>query len=199
MTEGGKIKKLKLNPPTSVSRGGTPQGSRAASPLPRPPGSRANSPDGPRGPFWSKSIFTRNKLTICRPACVDSSFWNPDLPHGRGNSCSHPSIWHTQQRPLEGLPSSYWRIQGESPEIHCHCQGCQCLRKRGPDAATWSLEGQLRFAQGSSKLKSDVGYFLCFLLLFPICSRHLDTCFFALECFNMNISRMWSMLVVHSS
>ncbi|KAJ5534999.1 hypothetical protein N7527_001253 [Penicillium freii] len=47
LTEGGKIKKLKLNP--SVSRGGTPQGSRAASPLPRLPGSRANSPDGPRG------------------------------------------------------------------------------------------------------------------------------------------------------
>ncbi|EKV08503.1 hypothetical protein PDIG_58470 [Penicillium digitatum PHI26] len=49
MTEGGKIKKLKLNPPPSVSRGGTPQGSRAASPLPRLPGSRANSPDGIRG------------------------------------------------------------------------------------------------------------------------------------------------------
>lgn len=56
MTEGGKIKKLKLNPPTSVSRGGTPQGSRAASPLPRPPGSRANSPDGPRGPRVSTPV-----------------------------------------------------------------------------------------------------------------------------------------------
>ncbi|KAJ5514893.1 hypothetical protein N7463_004445 [Penicillium fimorum] len=49
MTEGGKIKKLKLNPSTVASRGGTPQGSRAASPLPRLSGSRANSPDAPRG------------------------------------------------------------------------------------------------------------------------------------------------------
>ncbi|KAJ5385355.1 hypothetical protein N7517_003266 [Penicillium concentricum] len=49
MTEGGKIKKLKLNPSTVASRGGTPQGSRAASPLPRLSGSRANSPDVPRG------------------------------------------------------------------------------------------------------------------------------------------------------
>ncbi|KAJ5774661.1 Transcription Factor IIF Rap30/Rap74 interaction [Penicillium paradoxum] len=48
LTEGGKIKKLKLNP-TSASRSGTPQGSRAGSPLPRPTGSRASSPDGPRG------------------------------------------------------------------------------------------------------------------------------------------------------
>ncbi|KXG45401.1 Uncharacterized domain UPF0507 [Penicillium griseofulvum] len=48
MTEGGKIKKLKLNP-TVASRGGTPQGSRAASPLPRVSGSRANSPDALRG------------------------------------------------------------------------------------------------------------------------------------------------------
>lgn len=64
MTEGGKIKKLKLNPPTSVSRGGTPQGSRGASPLPRLSGSRANSPDGPRGEFRSQSIFdARDKLT----------------------------------------------------------------------------------------------------------------------------------------
>jgi transcription initiation factor TFIIF subunit alpha len=48
MTESGKIKKLKLNPPTT-SRGGTPQGSRAASPMAggRIPGSRASSPEGP--------------------------------------------------------------------------------------------------------------------------------------------------------
>ncbi|OQE45923.1 hypothetical protein PENCOP_c001G01767 [Penicillium coprophilum] len=54
MTEGGKIKKLKLNP--VASRGGTPQGSRAASPLPRLPGSRANSPDVPRGQRVSTPI-----------------------------------------------------------------------------------------------------------------------------------------------
>lgn len=48
LTESGKIKKLKLNPPTG-SRGGTPQaqGSRAASPMAgRLPGSRASSPEG---------------------------------------------------------------------------------------------------------------------------------------------------------
>ncbi|CAG8392939.1 unnamed protein product [Penicillium salamii] len=46
MTENGKIKKLKLNPPTG-SRSGTPQGSRAGSPMAgRPPGSRASSPEG---------------------------------------------------------------------------------------------------------------------------------------------------------
>jgi hypothetical protein len=100
LTEGGKIKKLKLNP--SVSRGGTPQGSRAASPLPRLSGSRANSPDGPRGEFRSKyGCDTRSKLTIYRPPCVDSNLWNPDVPDGRRNPCSHPGIWHPQQRPLE--------------------------------------------------------------------------------------------------
>jgi transcription initiation factor TFIIF subunit alpha len=47
MTESGKIKKLKLNPPTG-SHSGTPQGSRAASPMAgRLPGSRASSPEGP--------------------------------------------------------------------------------------------------------------------------------------------------------
>ncbi|KAJ5834260.1 hypothetical protein N7447_000286 [Penicillium robsamsonii] len=56
MTEGGKIKKLKLNPSTVASRGGTPQGSRAASPLPRLSGSRANSPDGPRGHRMSTPV-----------------------------------------------------------------------------------------------------------------------------------------------
>lgn len=46
MTENGKLKKLKLNPPTG-SRSGTPQGSRAGSPMAgRPPGSRASSPEG---------------------------------------------------------------------------------------------------------------------------------------------------------
>lgn len=169
LTEGGKIKKLKLNP--SVSRGGTPQGSRAASPLPRLSGSRANSPDGPRGECRAKSVFdTRNKLTIYRSSCVDSNFWNPDVPDGRRNPCRHPSIWHPQQRPLEGLPSSYWRIQGEPPEIHCHCQGCQCLRKGGSDAATRSLEGELRFAQGNSKSKSFriLSMFFTFISHLPV-------------------------------
>lgn len=49
LSESGKTKKLKLNPPAASSRGGTPQGSRAASPAVGNPsfGSRASSPEGP--------------------------------------------------------------------------------------------------------------------------------------------------------
>lgn len=49
MSESGNAKKLKLNPPAASSRGGTPQGSRAASPAVgnQSFGSRASSPDGP--------------------------------------------------------------------------------------------------------------------------------------------------------
>ncbi|KAJ6153762.1 Transcription Factor IIF Rap30/Rap74 interaction [Penicillium chermesinum] len=52
MSESGIKKKLKLNPPNNVSRGGTPSGSRAASPVAGGPsfsGSRASSPEGTRG------------------------------------------------------------------------------------------------------------------------------------------------------
>ncbi|KAL4889294.1 hypothetical protein BDV59DRAFT_120415 [Aspergillus ambiguus] len=49
MSESGKTKKLKLNPPSAVSRSGTPQGSRAGSPTPLASrsfsGSRASSPE----------------------------------------------------------------------------------------------------------------------------------------------------------
>ncbi|KAE8377686.1 hypothetical protein BDV26DRAFT_262965 [Aspergillus bertholletiae] len=52
MSESGKTKKLKLNPPV-VSQGGTPQGSRAGSPTPLAgrsfSGSRASSPESFRG------------------------------------------------------------------------------------------------------------------------------------------------------
>ncbi|GAB1212029.1 hypothetical protein ATERTT37_001156 [Aspergillus terreus] len=52
MSESGKAKKLKLNPP-GVSRSGTPQGSRAGSPTPLASrsfsGSRASSPESMRG------------------------------------------------------------------------------------------------------------------------------------------------------
>lgn len=53
LSESGKPKKIKLNPPAGASRGGTPQGSRAASPVAGGrsfSGSRASSPDGARGP-----------------------------------------------------------------------------------------------------------------------------------------------------
>lgn len=48
MSESGKAKKLKLNPPSAASRGGTPQGSRAGSPIAGRAfsGSRASSPEG---------------------------------------------------------------------------------------------------------------------------------------------------------
>lgn len=49
MSESGKTKKLKLNPPSAASRGGTPQGSRAGSPVAGNrsfSGSRASSPEG---------------------------------------------------------------------------------------------------------------------------------------------------------
>lgn len=53
MSDSGKTKKLKLNPPAATSRGATPQGSRAASPVAGNrsfSGSRASSPEGaPRG------------------------------------------------------------------------------------------------------------------------------------------------------
>lgn len=58
MSESGKAKKLKLNPP-GVSRSGTPQGSRAGSPTPLASrsfsGSRASSPESMRGPFNSSN------------------------------------------------------------------------------------------------------------------------------------------------
>ncbi|PWY64528.1 transcription initiation factor IIF, alpha subunit [Aspergillus heteromorphus CBS 117.55] len=54
MSENGKSKKLKLNPPSAVSQSVTPQGSRAGSPAPLAnksfSGSRASSPESFRGP-----------------------------------------------------------------------------------------------------------------------------------------------------
>jgi len=50
MSESGKSKKLKLNPPAASSQNGTPQGSRTGSPAPLASkgvtGSRASSPEG---------------------------------------------------------------------------------------------------------------------------------------------------------
>ncbi|PYH66513.1 transcription factor IIF subunit TFG1 [Aspergillus vadensis CBS 113365] len=54
MSESGKVKKLKLNPPSVASQSVTPQGSRAGSPAPLGSksfsGSRASSPESLRGP-----------------------------------------------------------------------------------------------------------------------------------------------------
>lgn len=81
MSESGKTKKLKLNPP-AVSQGGTPQGSRAGSPTPLAgrsfSGSRASSPESFRGKsnssclgifFWLCSIvligpYVKGKLAF---------------------------------------------------------------------------------------------------------------------------------------
>lgn len=53
MSESGKSKKLKLNPPSVTSQGETPQGSRAGSPNPVVgrsfSGSRPSSPESLRG------------------------------------------------------------------------------------------------------------------------------------------------------
>lgn len=75
MSENGKPKKLKLNPPPASSRGGTPQGSRAGSPTPTGSrgitGSRASSPEGGapmRGEFHY--AFPR-KMTLTRRLCID--------------------------------------------------------------------------------------------------------------------------------
>lgn len=67
MSESGKSKKLKLNPPSGVSRGGTPQGSRAASPVAGNrsfSGSRASSPEGARGKFPPKPFCVTNILDL---------------------------------------------------------------------------------------------------------------------------------------
>ncbi|PLN75315.1 Rap30/74 interaction domain-containing protein [Aspergillus taichungensis] len=54
MSESGKTKKIKLNPPSTTPRTATPQGSRAGSPAPLAgrsfSGSRASSPESNRGP-----------------------------------------------------------------------------------------------------------------------------------------------------
>ncbi|KAJ5930771.1 hypothetical protein N7466_006264 [Penicillium verhagenii] len=74
MSESGKSKKLKLNPPSGGSRGATPQGSRAASPIAGNQsfsGSRASSPDGGRstpGPVGNISFPTPAEIHASIPA-----------------------------------------------------------------------------------------------------------------------------------
>lgn len=61
MSESGKTKKLKLNPPSAASRGGTPQGSRAGSPVAGRAfsGSRASSPEG-----TSRGMYSNDKNLV---------------------------------------------------------------------------------------------------------------------------------------
>jgi len=74
MTESGKIKKLKLNPPTA-SRGGTPQGSRATSPMAggRVSGSRASSPEGPMKRQAGASTPISGNQTFPTPAEIHAA------------------------------------------------------------------------------------------------------------------------------
>lgn len=68
MSESGKVKKLKLNPPSVASQSVTPQGSRAGSPAPLGSksfsGSRASSPESLRGKLLDSIILrTTNRFT----------------------------------------------------------------------------------------------------------------------------------------
>ncbi|KAJ5151777.1 hypothetical protein N7492_010072 [Penicillium capsulatum] len=79
LSESGKPKKIKLNPPTGTPRGGTPQGSRATSPAAGGrsfSGSRANSPGGKSPPLLAyvihaaippTGITSQDLLRIFRP------------------------------------------------------------------------------------------------------------------------------------
>jgi transcription initiation factor TFIIF subunit alpha len=75
MSEGGKMKKLKLNPPAATSQGGTPQGSRAGSPTPIGSkglaASRASSPESQRGKIsLDVHVFTAACLSIATNLCM---------------------------------------------------------------------------------------------------------------------------------
>lgn len=107
MSESGKTKKLKLNPPAASSRGGTPQGSRAASPAVgnQSFGSRASSPDGPiRGEslgfvatFWPLIDDVLTAPIRPRSSINTSSFWRSNISDTGRNSCGHSAVWHSQQ------------------------------------------------------------------------------------------------------
>ncbi|KAL2863101.1 transcription factor IIF subunit TFG1 [Aspergillus lucknowensis] len=77
MSESGKSKKLKRNPPSVVSQGGTPQGSRAASPTPMVgksfSGSRASSPESLRGMYTNLSLFDLTFLCQARVSTAGPS------------------------------------------------------------------------------------------------------------------------------
>lgn len=109
MSESGKIKKLKLNPPAATSQGGTPQGSRAGSPTPIGSkgltASRASSPESLRGKIsLDIHVFTAACLSIeltcaCRAKShfYTGTFRGSKLPNSSRNSCCHTSNWYTKQ------------------------------------------------------------------------------------------------------
>lgn len=94
MSESGKTKKLKLNPPSLASRGGTPQGSRAASPTPLASrsfsGSRASSPEPLKG------ICSQTRASL-EPAT--ENMWFNGLTHTGQNRLSTAGIPGNQTFP----------------------------------------------------------------------------------------------------
>ncbi|KAH1284489.1 hypothetical protein KXX16_008220 [Aspergillus fumigatus] len=77
MSESGKIKKLKLNPPAATSQGGTPQGSRAGSPTPIGSkglaASRASSPESLRGQARIATPVPSGTLSFPTPAEIHAA------------------------------------------------------------------------------------------------------------------------------
>ncbi|EAW12102.1 transcription factor IIF subunit TFG1 [Aspergillus clavatus NRRL 1] len=77
MSESGKIKKLKLNPPLGISQNGTPQGSRAGSPTPLGgkglSGSRASSPDSLGGHNRVSTPGPSGNLSFPTPAEIHAA------------------------------------------------------------------------------------------------------------------------------
>lgn len=134
LSESGKTKKLRLNPPAAPSRAATPQGSRAASPAIGNPsfGSRASSPEGPmRGKslaLLTSELWSMMRVLILlnrtRSGIDSCTFRQSNIPYPGGDPRRHSAVWHSQQRSFANFPPSHWRVKGESPTIHCNCQGC---------------------------------------------------------------------------
>lgn len=111
LSESGKTKKLKLNPPSATSRSGTPQGSRATSPVggPQFPGSRAASPDGPRGKFFPR-IHILIELYLLQDLITLYSKQAPVVPpqsHPANHSPRRPKSTPPFQQPVSPAPTFY--------------------------------------------------------------------------------------------
>ena len=70
-------------------------------------------------------------LTGCRPnPRVNSGILRQfNFPFFSRDSCRYSTIRHWEQRPVEDIPPSYWRLEGKSPAIYSHRERCQCLWK----------------------------------------------------------------------
>lgn len=183
MSESGKPKKLKLNPPGVSSPSGTPQGSRAGSPTPfsatGPSVSRASSPEqglstGGTTPIYITENWTQQRLTVfCYRASPDQpgNPRLPELPYPGRDPRLYPSNWHSEQRFAQEIPPPYWRFPGEPSPVHCDCQGCWCLREGGSAAAPRDAQGELNVGAGSMTCTASNGrgvrmeYYVSILLL----------------------------------